>query len=42
MFEEFYGWNLKPMALTFFGIGLIFIFIYLYQVFVRNVEDEEV
>jgi hypothetical protein len=42
MFEEFYAWNTKPMALTFFGIGLIFIFIYLYQVFVRNAEDEEV
>ncbi len=41
MFEEFYGFPLKPTALIFFGIGLIFIFIYLYQIFVRNNDEDD-
>lgn len=41
MFEEFYQWPIKPLALIFFGIGLLLIFSYLYQIFVRNKMDEE-
>lgn len=41
MFTEFYNLHGKLPALVLFGIGLVFIFIYLYQVIVKNSSEDE-
>ncbi|OYU94154.1 MAG: hypothetical protein CFE21_17140 [Bacteroidetes bacterium B1(2017)] len=40
MFKEFYSFNGQYPALALFGLGLVFIFTYLYQIFVRKANDD--
>jgi len=42
MFFEFYAWFSKEIAFAFFALGMMFILIYFYMLFVKKISDEEV